>query len=123
MSLGSDSLKKLPKHFKTFLSLPSTEQLFQLILAVYLLVCAHYTFPNFGGYGLHMPANYVAWMMMSILIGLGLWQWARARTLMITTQMICFWLGGLVLTLPMLNPAIEDLSLAAPRAKNRSFEW
>ena len=53
---------------------------------------------------------------MSILIGLGLWQWARARTLMITTQMICFWLGGLVLTLPMLNPAIEDLSLAAPRA-------
>ena len=116
MSLEADALAKPPKTAKTFLGLPTAEQLFQLILAVYLLVCAHYTFPNFGGYGLTLPANYVAWMLMSLLIGLGLWQWARARTLMITTQMICFWLGGLVLTLPMLNPAIEDLSLAAPRA-------
>jgi len=82
---------------------------------VYFLICAHYTFPNFGGYGLTLPANYVAWMMMSILIGLGLWQWARARALMATPQLILFWLGGLVLTLPLLAPSIEDLSLAGPR--------
>ena len=52
---------------------------------------------------------------MSILIGLGLWQWARARALMATPQLILFWLGGLVLTLPLLAPSIEDLSLAGPR--------
>ncbi len=79
MSLGSQDLPSTQSPAKTFLALPATERLFQLIIAVYFLVCAHYTFPNFGGYGLTLPANYVAWMMMSILIGLGLWQWARAK--------------------------------------------
>ncbi|MDG1923914.1 MAG: hypothetical protein P8I59_01525 [Pseudomonadales bacterium] len=79
MSLRSQDLPSTQRPAKTFLALPTTERLFQLILAVYFLVCAHYTFPNFGGYGLTLPANYVAWMMMSILIGLGLWQWARAN--------------------------------------------
>ena len=83
MSLGSQDLSSIQRPTKPFLAVPTTEGLFQLILAVYFLVCAHYTFPNFGGYGLTLPANYVAWMMMSILIGLGLWQWARARALMV----------------------------------------
>ena len=116
MSLGSAAIAVTPKVSKAFLGLPNAEQLFHLILAAYLLVCAHYTMPNFGGYGLKLPANYVAWMLMSMLIGLGLWQWARARTLMLTPQMIFFWLGGLVLTLPLLDPGLEDWSLAAPRA-------
>ena len=115
MSLGSQDLSSIQRLAKPFLAIPTTEGLFQLILAVYFLVCAHYTFPNFGGYGLTLPANYVAWMMMSILIGLGLWQWARARALMVTPQLILFWLGGLVLTLPLLAPGIEDLLLAGPR--------
>ena len=34
---------------------------------------------------------------------------------MVTPQLILFWLGGLVLTLPLLAPSIEDLSLAGPR--------
>ena len=34
---------------------------------------------------------------------------------MATPQLILFWLGGLVLTLPLLAPGIEDLSLAGPR--------
>ena len=115
MSLGSQDLASIQRPVKIFLALPTSEQLFQLILAMYFLVCAHYTFPNFGGYDLTLPANYVAWMMMSILIGLGLWQWARARTLMVTPQLIFFWLGGVVLTLPLLAPGIEDVSLAGPR--------
>lgn len=115
MSLEPDDLPSRQGPAQTFLAVPTAEQLFQLILGLYFLVCAHYTFPNFGGYGLTLPANYVAWMMMSILIGLGLWQWARARTLMVTPQLIFFWLGGLVLTLPLLAPNIEDLSLASPR--------
>ena len=78
MSLGSQDLASIQRPVKIFLALPTSEQLFQLILAMYFLVCAHYTFPNFGGYDLTLPANYVAWMMMSILIGLGLWQWAGA---------------------------------------------
>ena len=78
MSLEPDDLPSRQGPAQTFLAVPTAEQLFQLILGLYFLVCAHYTFPNFGGYGLTLPANYVAWMMMSILIGLGLWQWARA---------------------------------------------
>jgi len=113
VSLGSQDLASIQRPVKIFLALPTSEQLFQLILAMYFLVCAHYTFPNFGGYGLTLPANYVAWIMMSILIGLGLWQWARI--LMVTPQLIFFWLGGVVLTLPLLPPGIEDLSLAGPR--------
>jgi len=34
---------------------------------------------------------------------------------MVTPQLILFWQGGLVLTLPLLAPNIEDLSLAGPR--------
>ena len=113
MSLGSQDLASIQRPVKIFLALPTSEQLFQLILAMYFLVCALYTFSNFGGYGLTLPANYVAWMMMSILIGLGLWQWARI--LMVTPQLIFFWLGGVVLTLPLLAPGIEDVSLAGPR--------
>jgi hypothetical protein len=78
VSLGSQDLASIQRPVKIFLALSTSEQLFQLILAMYFLVCAHYTFPNFGGYDLTLPANYVAWMMMSILIGLGLWQWAGA---------------------------------------------
>ena len=95
MSLGSQDLSSIQRPAKPFLAVPTTEGLFQLILAVYFLICAHYTFPNFGGYGLTLPANYVAWMMMSILIGLGLWQWARARALMVTPQLTLFWLAVL----------------------------
>ncbi len=92
-----------------------TRRLFHLLLGVYFLVGAHYTFPNFGGYGLNLPQNFVAWIFAGPLIGLGLWQWVRHRTFHYSVNLAIYWIGAGILTIPLFFSNVIDFSSAAPR--------
>ena len=101
--------------FLPSLRVPTTEALFATLSGCFFLVGAHFTFPNFGGYGLNLPQNYVAWVFIALLIGVGIWRWVSTRTLIFSQQMLWFWIGALILSLLLLDPRIRDLSLAVPR--------
>ena len=101
--------------FLPSLRVPTTEALFATLSGCFFLVGAHFTFPNYGGYGLNLPQNYVAWVFIALLIGVGIWRWVSTRTLIFSQQMLWFWTGALILSLLLLDPRIRDLSLAIPR--------
>lgn len=92
-----------------------SKRLFHLILGAYFLLGAHYSFPNFGGYGLNMPQNFAAWIFTAPLIGLGLWQWARDRVFHFSISLALYWLGAAMLALPLFFPNVIDIASAAPR--------
>ena len=92
-----------------------SRRLFHLLLGAYFLLGAHYTFPNFGGYGLNLPQNFAAWIFAAPLIGLGLWQWARHRVFHYSLSLAYYWLGAALLVAPLFFPNVIDFSGAAPR--------
>ena len=95
--------------------LPTTTALFSTLIGFFFLIGAHFTFPNFGGYGLTLPQNYIAWLFIGLLIGVGLWHWARSRALRYSPQMLWFWVGTVVLALPLADPRIVDYALGLPK--------
>lgn len=92
-----------------------SRRLFHLLLGAYFLLGAHYTFPNFGGYGLNLPQNFAAWIFAAPLIGLGLWQWARHRVFHYSLSLAYYWLGAALLVVPLFFPNVIDFPGAAPR--------
>ncbi|RKF14333.1 hypothetical protein DBZ36_16880 [Alginatibacterium sediminis] len=88
---------------------------FLLVLTVYLLAGMHYFQHNQGGSGLELPINLVAWVFISTLIGLGLWQISLNRKVYFPPALIAVSVMTLCLWIPMLYPNNQFASLALPR--------
>jgi O-antigen polymerase len=85
------------------------------LFALYFLLGMHFFMHNPGGSGLYLPFNAWGWMFASLAIGLGLWQVTLRQRLIWSSLQGWFWVGALLLLLPMAYPGFELKDYAIPR--------
>ncbi|MGY6038928.1 Wzy polymerase domain-containing protein [Aeromonas sp. AE23HZ002T15] len=88
---------------------------FGMISALYWLLGMHFFMHNPGGSGLYLPFNAWGWIFASLAMGLGFWQVTLRQQLVVSPLQIGFWLGGMLLLLPMAYPGFELKDYAIPR--------
>jgi len=89
------------------------------LLGSYLLLVMHVflniVFDGQGVRGFYLPFNMLGWIFISVLIGVGLWQIARSRQLVMSPLLVGSWVGFLLLLVPLFYPNSEFREQAIPR--------
>ncbi|AEY00568.1 lipid A core - O-antigen ligase [Oceanimonas sp. GK1] len=96
----------------TRISLP---YLFFWCFAAWALGGMHFFMHNPGGAGLYLPFNMTGWILVSLMIGLGLWQLTLNRMVVWTPFHLGCWLAFALLLVPLLYPNAELADRALPR--------
>ncbi|WP_107850961.1 PglL family O-oligosaccharyltransferase [Oceanimonas marisflavi] len=83
--------------------------------AAWALGGMHFFMHNPGGSGLYLPFNMTGWILVSLMIGLGLWQLTLNRAVVYSRFHLGCWLAFALLMVPLLYPGAEFADRALPR--------
>lgn len=84
-----------------------------LIIFIWMGLAMHFYIPNLGGMGLALPQNILAWAMMALFVFI-IWlpKWECSRYVLITPAAQLFFIGTLVLAIPLLYTRPEWFDMA-----------
>ena len=88
---------------------------FVVVLALYVLLGAHFFMHNPGGSGLYLTFNMVGWIFIALLISIGLWLVTNQGCIRLSKSHLWLWAGALLMMLPALYTQPQWLDLALPR--------
>lgn len=88
---------------------------FLVIFAIYCLLGMHYFQQNLGGSGLELPINDVAWIFISLLIGIGLWQITSAKQISFNIITKLFIIAIIIMIVPVVFAKSQLVGQSYPR--------
>lgn len=89
-------------------------KLFFTALIIYVCIAMHIVLPTPGGVGLYLSANILGWIFISIFLGVGLWQVAIKKQLLVSKFKLLLGISIFLLCIPFLYGNSVDY-FAIPR--------
>ncbi|ASJ98127.1 PglL family O-oligosaccharyltransferase [Shewanella marisflavi] len=93
----------------------ATQRYFYIVFALLFAVGMHYYQYNFGGFGLQLPFNLIAWSLLSILIGISLWNISLTKKIIYSNLLVATLIFAATLFIPPLYNNNDLINVSSGR--------